>query len=707
MEVCPGPRDGKHPVLPPCRVCGEAGAGFHYGVNTCEACKGFFHRSLKLSHTYKCSGNGNCELKKTKRQRSCQLCRYNRCLQVGMSKTAIKTGRYTSFKKTKDIMEVKQLQCLDPPYKLQEDETTGKSTLIPSINVPGIAGSSQISVKDNGEFFQDSKPGIEPRPIGLDTSTFTPALTLQPQFCNSPFVVSPGDLGLNTKTNLNYKNVEVLEETCEYSSFSSPEQNMNTSSSGIILDTPHGSVGSTSGSARSDWLDCWSPSYQQLVDLANGESRSSPCDEKRCLDESMPLDNGNLLNLDDQSNVNIPTPPNKQTNPANYIYRTEKFIDPDLTVTSPPSQTSAKLLHTLTPLSPPLTPISSIYTHRNYPETKPHSTKEYQQWPSSDAQTHKVPQPVLKTEGEVIAEKVFANKEEAIRQIVDSHKQYFSVLYRCVKRHEEIREQQQQHAQECNERIKTFGRMYFLPEKEYDEIWRTTGMDVDNRKEILKTWEADCELLAYALVKFAKKLPGFGLLDYTLQADLIKSARPEINIFNSAPLFNAELKVGMWAGGTQFCHNEFGQFVNHECFRSYTNMSRRVQRMCFTEEELAIVKAIMVFSTDRDVVVSSTLPAAIHWQLILCLQYLLAQRYAQPNLAMAEVIQILTEIRTVRQQCLDLLLSGFKVFKYSKVLENPFLKELLSDVLAMCGDPEEDYRQDVEEGVTSGQHITA
>lgn len=27
------------PMLPPCRVCGERASGFHYGVNTCEACK--------------------------------------------------------------------------------------------------------------------------------------------------------------------------------------------------------------------------------------------------------------------------------------------------------------------------------------------------------------------------------------------------------------------------------------------------------------------------------------------------------------------------------------------------------------------------------------------------------------------------------------------------------------------------------------------
>lgn len=43
-------------VLPPCRVCGNMASGFHYGVNTCEACKGFFRRSLKKGMALQCKG---------------------------------------------------------------------------------------------------------------------------------------------------------------------------------------------------------------------------------------------------------------------------------------------------------------------------------------------------------------------------------------------------------------------------------------------------------------------------------------------------------------------------------------------------------------------------------------------------------------------------------------------------------------------------
>ncbi|CAH1787507.1 unnamed protein product [Owenia fusiformis] len=97
------------PMLPPCRVCGEKASGFHYGVNTCEACKGFFRRSLQRQESYKCSDKGECSIEPGKRN-ACAYCRYHKCISVGMSKTAIKTGRYTHEKKAQDIQEVKRLK---------------------------------------------------------------------------------------------------------------------------------------------------------------------------------------------------------------------------------------------------------------------------------------------------------------------------------------------------------------------------------------------------------------------------------------------------------------------------------------------------------------------------------------------------------------------------------------------------------------------
>ncbi|KAK3609066.1 hypothetical protein CHS0354_011332 [Potamilus streckersoni] len=104
-------------VLPPCRVCGDKASGLHYGANTCEACKAFFRRLLKkktIDLICICSKDNDGSKNESKSLKtSCPLCRYKRCLAVGMSKSGIKIGRYTLSRRQENIREVKRLETLD------------------------------------------------------------------------------------------------------------------------------------------------------------------------------------------------------------------------------------------------------------------------------------------------------------------------------------------------------------------------------------------------------------------------------------------------------------------------------------------------------------------------------------------------------------------------------------------------------------------
>ncbi|CAH8433299.1 unnamed protein product [Heterobilharzia americana] len=68
-----------------CQVCGELAAGFHHGAYVCEACKKFFmrHSMADTKPTNVCPTGGNCIVAKGSRGK-CQICRYRKCLLVGM-----------------------------------------------------------------------------------------------------------------------------------------------------------------------------------------------------------------------------------------------------------------------------------------------------------------------------------------------------------------------------------------------------------------------------------------------------------------------------------------------------------------------------------------------------------------------------------------------------------------------------------------------
>ncbi|KAJ8020065.1 Ecdysone-induced protein 75B, isoforms C/D [Holothuria leucospilota] len=84
-----------------CQVCGDKASGFHYGVHSCEGCKGFFRRTVQQNLTYRpCPNQNHCVIQRNSRNQ-CQSCRLQKCLRMGMSRNAVRFGRMSKREKEK------------------------------------------------------------------------------------------------------------------------------------------------------------------------------------------------------------------------------------------------------------------------------------------------------------------------------------------------------------------------------------------------------------------------------------------------------------------------------------------------------------------------------------------------------------------------------------------------------------------------------
>ncbi|XP_061632073.1 nuclear receptor ROR-alpha A isoform X2 [Phyllopteryx taeniolatus] len=109
----------------PCKICGDKSSGVHYGVITCEGCKGFFRRSQLPTVSYSCSRQSNCTIDRSSRNR-CQHCRLQKCLAQGMSRDAVKFGRMSKRQRDSLIAEVERhRQQQQQQQQLQVDAQSG------------------------------------------------------------------------------------------------------------------------------------------------------------------------------------------------------------------------------------------------------------------------------------------------------------------------------------------------------------------------------------------------------------------------------------------------------------------------------------------------------------------------------------------------------------------------------------------------------
>lgn len=95
-----------------CRVCGDRASGRHYGVPSCDGCRGFFKRSVRRNVSYTCKYNMTCVVD-IKRRNQCQYCRFQRCLRVGMNRHGKDKNNFSCFLFLDNFLLLSFLGCND------------------------------------------------------------------------------------------------------------------------------------------------------------------------------------------------------------------------------------------------------------------------------------------------------------------------------------------------------------------------------------------------------------------------------------------------------------------------------------------------------------------------------------------------------------------------------------------------------------------
>ncbi|ELK19096.1 Nuclear receptor subfamily 5 group A member 2 [Pteropus alecto] len=159
-----------------CPVCGDKVSGYHYGLLTCESCKGFFKRTVQNNKRYTCIENQNCQIDKTQRKR-CPYCRFQKCLSVGMKLEAVRADRMRGGRNK-----------FGPMYKRDRALKQQKKALIRANGLKLEAMSQAIQAMPSELGISSAMHSIHSASKGLPPSH---AALPPTDYDRSPFVTSP------------------------------------------------------------------------------------------------------------------------------------------------------------------------------------------------------------------------------------------------------------------------------------------------------------------------------------------------------------------------------------------------------------------------------------------------------------------------------------------------------------------------------------
>ncbi|XP_060587053.1 uncharacterized protein LOC132742616 isoform X1 [Ruditapes philippinarum] len=756
--------------LPPCRICGDKASGLHYGVNTCEACKAFFRRTLKKSTiNFQCTCTpeekalGTDEPRKT----TCPKCRYERCIKTGMSKDAIKIGRYTISRKRQNDREVKTLKSGEKTEGVRRASESSKSTsssspysTSQSVSSPEELSSDITSLslqekkmissakkrrhdEEDGLLYQSLTNSIfkslmennklKPPAVSLN-QTLSPVEQLLTSDNDSDTKISPMEQLFTshriTTTDLsssdgevNMPNIDHLVSVNEeeeafsplaqifetYGPFSdefSPVENLFTqpivsntvSSTGSVhVDSDiqivpgHNGISEHIGEVPYDSVgeEALTTALLGIYDGSeiNSKNRGSEQLHDSKLMEESPIEN--LLKAPVTLMTESPAFTEMENNYSSEVYNanTGHPVNGTLlennTINGDISQNIQILengYHQVNGENVPgqLEGNTFIASKANMIEEPVSSDRECNEGYFTGKEVNNENQ-TDNLEDLLIQEQQLARLENPAVHVGDNMSvkeatqliltlgQAAGVLFESAKKMscEEIKKRHAAYLEQYVTKMQVFGNMSNISKEEYLEFYKQTGIDIDNRQEILIEALKYMEESIGKLVKFAKAIPGFSELDIDDQVNLVKAGRFEFWVIimpGSRGCRKSGYQVATAPWNKEYHIDELGKLYPLEYLDRKVSIMNEFQDIKLSAEETILIKAIILTFPDRCELKEPEKVEYLHNRLIACFLFLLANRPPSKLITVQSVMATLFKIRHLAAWDTQIIQEMFEVW---------------------------------------------
>lgn len=229
-----------------------------------------------------------------------------------------------------------------------------------------------------------------------------------------------------------------------------------------------------------------------------------------------------------------------------------------------------------------------------------------------------------------------------------------------------------QASESCELRKRTFG-LHALSPEEHEEIYRTTGIDIDGRKSLIEFVATCLERYIKGYVRFARGIPHFKHLPLNDQANLLKAGRKEFWYMGAYKGYSKKYQTFYAPNGVVYTKTEQALLLGNEYCDYEFKIADQFQRWDVTRDELVVLKAICLAFTDRCDLEEPKKVEEIQTLLLKCFYMLLSRRHDNPNMAFAQALDKLVALRDLTEFDIK---NRSRTLVRSAYMEHPVLREV-------------------------------